>query len=383
MGRMRIFTDAADRGLRVSRFLVALAALCLAGCGGTDEGVPLMSPLSGQTLALVVEPTTPRQATDLAFHPTRDELWVSLREFYYEHPCTENTRYGCDALAGTVRIVRGLRTERPRSEEIADPNAWHFMRRPPALAFGVNDTWATCGEFRTGNYENDRADFMGPTLFSSDPDVFGIEPPGKNGSHLDMNHGTPYCMGIEHERENVYWAFNGQIGALDKYNFNSPHEIGGSDHRDGEIYRYVEGELRREPGVPSHLAFDRDRRWLYVADTGHRRVVRLDTTSGSPAGTIEVPDDMAVKQRVAEATLEVVVPEGRLQRPSGVAVHAGVVLVSDNATSRVYGFAPDGTQIGRVDTGLPKGSLAGIAVAPDGRLYLADMLTSAVHRLDP
>ena len=111
--------------------------------------------------------------------------------------------------------------------------------------------------------------------------------------------------------------------------------------------------------------------------------MRLDTTSGQLAGNIDVPDDMAVKRRVAGAALEVIVPAGYLKQPSGVAFHGGVVLVADHATSLLHAFAPDGTEVWRFDTGLPRGTLAGIAVAPDGRLYMTDMQTSAIYRLDP
>ena len=65
----------------------------------------------------------------------------------------------------------------------------------------------------------------------------------------------------------VDWVFNGKLGALDRYDFHAPHVVGGEDHADGELSRYVEGELERVPQVPSHLALDETAHDFYVADT--------------------------------------------------------------------------------------------------------------------
>merc|ERR1711974_36901 len=103
------------------------------------------------------------------------------------------------------------------------------MRRPPALAMGDNGTFATCGEAATGNFEDNPAMFIGPSLWSTDLAVYA-KPSGGNGSHLDMLHATPWCMGIAHEVDNVYWAFNGHVGSLDRYDFNNDHGPGNDDH---------------------------------------------------------------------------------------------------------------------------------------------------------
>ena len=127
-----------------------------------------------------------------------------------------------------------------------DANAWHFMRNPRQLAWGRGGLFATCGEARTANYEDDATPYNGPVLWDSNPELFGAPyDPNRNGTHVDMLHETPYCMGIAHERGNVYWAFNGDAGALDRYDFNQPHEPGGEDHTDGALWRYAEGELSR------------------------------------------------------------------------------------------------------------------------------------------
>lgn len=270
---------------------------------------------------------------------------------------------------------------------LKDPNALHFMRRPTSIAFGPNGTFATCHEARTGNPEDAPTDYIGPTLWTSDPAIFGkTQPPPAdgsfvpNGSHLDMLHQTPFCMGIAHETENVYWTFNGQVGAIDRYDFKEPHPPGGDDHSDGEVLRYVQGSVARVENVPSHMVFDAGQ--LYIADTGNARIARLDTQSGQVGSAFIPYDPLTVHHFVDGAVIVDVVPPGTLQQPSGIALHDGVLYVTDHATSAIHAFDLEGALIRSLDTGLPPGTLAGITIGPDGRAYFVDQLTASVLRID-
>jgi len=336
------------------------------------------------TLTVLHAPTTRRSATALAFNEEiEDELWVTLRQFPSGLPCTEAASTGCGALPGEVVWVSGATGEEPSIELRRDGNAWHFMRRPTSIAFGQNGNLATCGESRTDNYEDELIDYAGPVLWASDPEIFGVEPEaGQNGTHIDMLHSTPFCMGIAHEADNVYWTFNGQIGALDRYDFNEPHVIGGEDHTDGEVRRYAEGELARVPEVPSHLAMDRGRRVLYVADTGNGRVIELDADSGVPGEDVLEYDGLSVHVAMNDAELAELVPPGTLERPSGLTFRSGVLFVTDNETSLIHAFDVSGELLKTLDTGLPAGSLGGIAIGPDHRAYLGDLRTGEVYRVD-
>lgn len=334
------------------------------------------------------EPT--REATDLDFNPKRPgELWAVMRPFYDGTPCNEPppgklASPACAELEGTVAVISGADTASPRVEVKQDANAWHFMRRPTGIAFGPNDTFATCGEHRTGNWDDAPADFMGPTLWSSDPAIFGPDGPGGNGSHLDMLHATPFSMGIAHERDNVYWVFNGQVGAVDRYDFHEPHVPGGADHSDGEASRWLLGQLAREPGVPSHLAYDSSDGALYIADTGNGRVVRLDTTTGREGKQLPTDDgQMPFVTEIEDAAVAQIVSAGVLELPSGLAVNEGVLYVTDHSTSLIHAFDLEGNALLTLDTGLPEGTLAGIAIGPGGRAYIVDMPTSRVLRVDP
>ncbi len=367
------------------------------GAGGGQAAAPGWQLGTDGTAASVTyleiwEPPVAREATDLAFNPMRPgEMWVTLREFYDGTPCTSTVQQGCGALGGSVLVVSDASGPAPTAVIKKDQNAWHFMRRPTAIAFGPGDTFATCGEHRTGNLEDNPLDFMGPTWWSSDPNIFGKitpPPPGAtftpNGSHLDMLHGTPLCMGIEHEKDAIYWCLNGKIGALDRYDFKEPHPPGGEDHSDGELYRHLEGQFVRAENIPGHLALDKSTGMLYVADPGKKRVAAVDTNTGTVNGTVLVQDNFAVKNRVDGTVITDFIPAGTLEAPSGIAVADGVVFVSDHATSRIHAFDMTGTLIKTLETGFPPKTLAGIAIGPeDKKLYFVDMLTSRVRRIDP
>lgn len=349
-----------------------------------DSAVP--GPFSAAELVSLYDPPAGWSATALAFDPARNgELWVTLRQFPDSRPCTSQAteQTGCSALIGQVALVKQA-TDAPAMQLKRDGNGWHFLRRPTSIAFGDNGHLSTCGEARTDNYEDEPIDYSGPVLWSSDPAIFGVKPePGQNGRHIDMLHETPYCMGIAHESANVYFAFNGQLGAIDRYDFKQPHVIGGEDHSDGELYRFVEGELLRTPEVPSHMMLESGERELYIADTGHGRVVRLDIETGAPGADVVAYDPIAVHRAMEGAVLEDVVPAGSLTSPSGVLVSSRFLIVTDTATSIIHWFDHAGVALGSFDTGLPTGSLSGITAGADGKLYLSDMKTGSAYRVEP
>ena len=372
--------------------LSALFALSLSNCSSSpldtadDSNATPSTPAVPASVELVplYDPPAAWTATALAFDPTRTgELWVTLRRVPSNKPCLETARSGCAALEGEVALVQDATGAEPSMKIKKDGNAWHFMRRPTSIAFGDGGTLATCGEARTDNYEDEAIDYSGPVLWSSDPAIFGAVPKAdQNGTHIDMLHESPFCMGIAHERDNAYWVFNGKLGALDRYDFHAPHVIGGEDHADGELSRYVEGQLQRVPEVPSHLALDQSQGQLYVADTAGGRILRLAIAGGTPGADVPTLDPIAIHRRMDGVSLVEVVAPGSLSAPSGIALTADRIIVTDNATSRIWWFKLDGKPLGSVDTGLPAGSLSGIAVGPDDKLYLSDLLTGTAYRVE-
>lgn len=317
-------------------------------------------------LTLVLEPDVERKSTDLEFNPSvADQLWV------------------VNSQDDSVYIVDKTGQEGSSWERKRDPAASHFMDKPPAIAFGqVVDPWGqtfgVCGDSDNGGNK-----FMGPALFSADPEVFTIETGTGLGSHLDMLHSTSFCRGLAYVEGNVYFAFNSDKGSLDKYDFVLDHGPGNDDHSDGQIFRYAEGEVAGVDGVVSHLSYDPASKLLYVADTGNKRVVVLDTTTGERGASFG-GDEPVDRSKMISFVLDELIPPGTLEAPSGIELHEGVLFVTDNATSKIHAFDTEGTPLRSLDTGLPAGSLAGITFNPtDNKLYFVDYLTSRVYRVDP
>lgn len=323
--------------------------------------------------------------TDLGFNPTRPgELWAVFRQPTPPGLCEESEtgdQTGCAYLYGKVAIISDADSDAPSVVVKEDGNSWHFMRLTSAMAFGDDDTFATIGEDRTGNPHDSPVDYMGPTLWSSDPAIFAVDF-GRNGSHLDMLHASPYGMGIAHQVDHVFYVFNGQSGAIDAYDFKKSHEPGGEDHSDGTLLRFVEGEVARHPEIPSHMDFVPGGRTLLIADTGNHRVVALDTYSGRVAEKLTIDDgQIADPRRIADAELEVLVAEGELDQPSGLVVGADSFAVGDAATGQIHQFTFEGKAMVTLDLDLPPGALGGLELGPDGALYFTRKDTNQVVRL--
>lgn len=263
------------------------------------------------------------------------------------------------------------------SANVRDWFAGHFMADVSSLAFGQAGTFATCQESQDDWNEGPQPpdNFMGPTLWSSDlaiyaqvgqADLQSADDP--EGSHLDMMHESPLCMGIEWDEDNQYWAFDGYNGTIAWYDFRADHGPGGGNHNNGRFRRYVEATVTRVAGVPSHLALDAESGWLYFADTGTGRVLRLDTASGGVTGDGDCFDYLAECSIVEGVTLETVA-EG-LTEPSGVALHDGRLWVTDHATGAIVVYELDGTEVDRQVTSAV--GIMGLTFDDAGRLWYAD-----------
>jgi hypothetical protein len=311
---------------------------------------------------------------DLAFNPEHEgELWV------------------VNQLDDSTVTFFDLHTDQPRLAKRIDPYAMHFMDAPSSIAFGASMTFGTCQESRnTYNGQADANDFMGPTLWPADFDVYAHSNPEAVaglgfdlGSHLDMLHESPLCMGIAWEKDNVYWTFDGLTGSISRYDFMQDHGVGWDDHSDGVIARYAEGEVSRVEGIPSHLAFDHGTGLLYIADTGNARVAVLDTATGRSLGRLSVIEPGTQLWKMVDFDLDTLVDTaaGEFSLPSGLALHDGHLYVADNETSRITAFSLSGERVDWLDTGLNPGSLMGIEFDPTGRLYAVDGLGSRLLRI--
>lgn len=347
---------------------------CVAIAGGTEIGSGDGSPASVTLTEIYSTKSSKQELIDLAFNPKDPtEVWAVA---YFD----DSTHVG----KGVTADSKGTWTQ------YHDPAAAHFMHKPPAIAMGEAPFWGVCGD--NDNSQNDPRNepnyFMGPAMMTSDLTIFSkpTKPegdPSELGSHYDMLHNTTFCRGIAWQEANIYWAFNGQLGSIDKYNFNKPHEPGGDDHKDGEIYRYALGKVKGVDGIPSHVFYDESDKMLYIADTGNARIVKLDTTKGAMGKELPLRNEILKANGVMNDTdVEVVVSEG-LEQPAGIEVKNNLIYVTDAATGFFHVFDKSGKEVRKLDTGLPKKSLAGFTFGPDGKIWFVDRNRSKVLRIDP
>lgn len=315
---------------------------------------------------------TGRFPADFAFNPDKPgQVWI--------------LNYG----SSSTTILEGVGTGDVTGQHLKDPAASHFMGLPTQIAWGDKGFWATCGDQNGGN------DFMGPALFTSNLDVYAKATPGGLGSHYDMLHSTPFCRGIAHVEGNQYFAFNSAAvnpdgtvtgASLDWYDFQADHDAGADDHSDGKIRRFASGQLKGgAKGVVSHLAYDKASKMLYAADTGNQRVVKLDTTTGTPGANLPRNEVLVERKFMDDTNVVEVVAPGVLLEPSGLHLHEGVLYVGDRAENTLYAFeAATGAELAKIPLELSaEAALTGLHVGPDGKLYLLDQKAARFLRVDP
>lgn len=359
--------------------LIALSLLA-AACTSNGDGVAALGQSSHDESAVSIRVIADSgsgldQPSDIAFNPmSPDRMYV--------------TNYGDNSIT----VMTGA--DFTDVETPTSPGANHFLVSPMSLAFSDFGNFATIhdtDELTQGNATP--RDFMGPVLWD-DSDSYD----GGHGGHLDMLHNSPLGGGIAWEEDNTYWVFDGFNESLTRYAFNDDHGYGGADHTDGQIVRYVEGEVQRIEGIPSHVDLDRGAGLLYVADTANGRLRVLDIDTGERGGRIGPNYDGAEMFEMDDATIFTLTEgdalesalddRGRevtelttLEEPAGLQLWEDLVFVTDNATSRVLAFDLDGLLVDWVELDRPAGSLGGVAVDAEGRVYVTDLLADEVIRL--
>lgn len=275
-----------------------------------------------------------------------------------------------------------------QSDQTADHRvdyyARHFMYRVSAFSFNKEtNTFATSEESDNTQWDASQRNFSGPSLWDADLSVFAKVNQGDNdllGSHIDMLHESPFCMGIAWDQGNGYWVFDGYHGDIVYYNFEKDHGPGGDDHSDGVVHRYSDVEVKRVTNVASHMVLDHKSGLLYIADTGNGRVMSLDTKSGTKGSSLrDAPEPLNEYSEYTGAKYEKVV-DG-LQQPSGIELNQNRIFVSDHANGQITAYQLDGKLLGTLKTGA-KG-IMGITIGPDGKIWYVDATANTVVRVDP
>lgn len=291
----------------------------------------------------------------------------------------------------TITIAHNIGTPQQSIVQKADSRRSHFMWRTQALAFGVNGTFATAQNGQNGTFlgnEYNEYLFMGPTLWSSDTAIFASRNQTSNGylgSHLDMLHQSPYNLGIAHETASKYWVSDARYNDICSYDFQNPHEVGGTDHRDGIIYRYVDVKITPgKYGIPAHMVKDKSSNWLYFIDGGAKIVKRLDITSSQEGDTLEMPSFSGewvqlFKSKIG-GTVETVVTADTAT-PVGIDCRDGILYVSYYETGEIKLFDINNnfSEIETINTKSP--GIMGITVNKLGDIWVANHDSSSVLKI--
>jgi hypothetical protein len=310
--------------------------------------------------------------TDLDFHPflTRKELWVVNKK-------TENN-------GGSTTTYSNAGESNQTFETREDGNNWHFMSLPTGIAFGENQNFGTSAGVYDANHDGGTP-FTGPTLWSSDPAIYA-QPSGGNGSHLDMLHESPRSQGIAHEKDNVYWVFDGNGFDIVRYDFAADHGPGNDYHSDAIVKRYSDVQVIRDPNnkVVSHLVLDKNSGWLYVVDYGNQRVFRIDITTGTQGGAASYVggEPLAQYYHMTGYTQENVVVSGLLQ-PAGIDIIDNRMLITDYETSDIIIYditTVPAVELGRINTGAL--GIMGVKIGPEGRIWYVDYDGNKLYRVE-
>ena len=305
---------------------------------------------------------------DLDFHPNGD-LWII-------NTGTENSG------GSTVKVLSpGLAGQTDLWEQ--DGNAWHFMSLPSGIAFSNNGNFATSTSVLDANHQG--GSFTGPALWSSDPLIYA-KPSGGNGSHLDMLHESPYCMGICSEEENVFWVYDDYNKDIVRYDFVDDHGPGNSYHDDGRVLRYPGMGLSAiDHTIVCHLVLDENKKWLYFTDGSNKRIMRLDITTGILGGSPSwgPQETLAEYQKVTGFTFEEVVTTGLVQ-PAGIDIIDNKLVVTDHSNGDIIFYDVSNvpaTEIGRIQTNEP--GIMGTVIGPNGKIWYANAALNKIVKIEP
>jgi hypothetical protein len=308
--------------------------------------------------------------TDLDFHPDleKNQMWVINKR--------------TESIGGSTVIYDNPGETNQADISLVDQNAWHFMSLPTGIAFGKNGNFANSPGVFDANH-NGGAAFTGPALWSGDLGVYA-QPSGGNGSHLDMLHVSPYSQGIAHEKQNVYWVFDGYNNDIVRYDFVNDHGPGNSFHEDAIIHRYKDFAVSRDPNhkVVSHLVVSNG--FVYSVDYGNKRVFRIEIGTGSIGNTPAYgPFENIVEYKyIVDYNWEEVVTTG-LVEPAGIEIIENHMLVTDYATGEIIVYDitnMPATELGRIPTGAT--GIMGVKIGPKGNIWFVDFDKNTVNRVD-
>ena len=122
---------------------------------------------------------------------------------------------------------------------------------------------------------------------------------------------------------------------------------------------------------------------LYFCDTGNQRVLRLNTSSGFIAGTLNpYGENLAGYYSMNGADFETIITDS-LNQPTGIDVHENRLLISDFATGDIiiYNIETDELyEIGRIKTDLTN-EVMSVKVGPDNSIWYVCTNLNELHQI--
>lgn len=236
------------------------------------------------------------------FSVSGQEAWVANGD---DASVTIITGIGADSSSGSHPSL--TRYDRGYYHYMINISALSFNSVPPSESnrdpsrdtFGF---FATCQD--SNNTYGGRKEpnwFMGPSLYNSNKEYKNLV--AHDGSectdgdecfflHSDMLHESPSCPGIVHDPETttaygtVYWAIDGVVNELVRYDFQQPHGPGLMDHSYATVRRYPDVHISKGPhGLHQGMVVDGEARFLYISDSANNQIIRAHIDTGTYART--------------------------------------------------------------------------------------------------
>ncbi len=85
----------------------------------------------------------------------------------------------------------------------------------------------------------------------------------------------------------------------------------------------------------------------------------------------------------AELTTLIDGDDYNLDHPSGLAIHDGIIYISDNDNSNILAFSLEGEMLDYLELDVEKDALMGMDFGPDGALYIVDSEDDELLRISP
>ena len=140
--------------------------------------------------------------------------------------------------------------------------------------------------------------------------------------------------------------------------------------------------MKRKVNVPSHMVIDKKSGWMYICDTGNKRILRMRINSGTMKRNLSLLYEVLARRVEMENPEWEVFADTDLTDPCGIDVVGNRLFVSDNATNKIIAYDINTKEtLGTIQTDAT--SIKGIKIGPEGKLWYVDFATNRVVRIDP